>query len=456
MRPRPTSLAGAPPDARLTEPERRIPVRGLRGRQRGGQPRLSRDIWVLGLVAFIVALGFGIVGPAIPLLAEHFGVGKTAAATAISAFALCRFVAALVNGRLVELIDVRRVLAAGLVLQAVTTLAAGLAPTFTWVVVLRAVGGFGSAAFTVAAMALLLQLAPPEARGRAAGVFQGGFLLGGIVGPAAGGFLAEVTPRLPFIVYGVFLAVAGAVGMALLSRTPAPHVPPSALLGENAEEAAVVPMPPVAPAGPPSVPGLKRGARNRAFLACLVANLGVGWVLYGMRTSLMPIYIVEELDKTPAWAGTAFFVGSLAQVAVLAFAARLVDGWGRRPAMLLGTSVTCAAMCALILPASLGIFLTSMAALGAAAAFLGSAPAAVLGDVVGDRSGSRVALFQMASDAGAICGPLLAGALTDAFSYQAAFASGAVVLGLGAVVALVMPETGRRVPARSRTVLSHR
>src|SRR3954452_22472029 len=194
MRPRPTSLAGAPPDATRTEPERRSLVRGRRGPQRGVQPQLSRDIWVLGLVAFIVALGFGVVGPAIPLLAEDFGVGKTAAAMAISAFALCRFVAALVNGRLVELIDVRRVLAAGLLLQAVTTLVAGLAPTFTWVVILRALGGFGSAAFTVAAMALLLQLAPPDARGRAAGVFQGGFLLGGIVGPAAGGFLAEVSP----------------------------------------------------------------------------------------------------------------------------------------------------------------------------------------------------------------------------------------------------------------------
>jgi MFS family permease len=440
----------APPAGTSSQPRQHpLDRRGARRERRAARPALSRDIWVLGLVAFIVALGFGVVGPAIPLLAEQFGVGKTAAATAISAFALCRFVAALVNGRLVELIDVRRVLGAGLVLQAVTTLAAGLAPTFGWVVVLRAVGGFGSAAFTVAAMALLLQLAPPEARGRAAGVFQGGFLLGGIVGPAAGGFLAEVSPRLPFVVYGVFLAAAGAVGMAMLSRTPAPHVAPSALLGENAEEASVVPMPPVAPSGAGAAAGMGRGARNRAFVACLVANLGVGWVLYGMRTSLMPVYIVEELGKSPAWAGTAFFVGSVAQVAVLVLAARMVDGWGRRPAMLLGTSVASAAICSLVLPPHLAVFLTSMAAVGVGAAFLGSAPAAVLGDVVGNRSGARVAMFQMASDAGAICGPLVAGALTDAVSYQAAFASGAAVLGLGVLVSLVMPETGRRAGARS-------
>src|SRR4051794_23280810 len=65
-------------------------------------PTMPRDIYVLSLVAVIVALGFGIVGPAIPLLAADFGVGKTAAATAVSAFALCRLASALANGVLVE------------------------------------------------------------------------------------------------------------------------------------------------------------------------------------------------------------------------------------------------------------------------------------------------------------------------------------------------------------------
>ena len=47
--------------------------------------------------------------------------------------------------------------------------------------VLRGIGGLGSAMFTVSALALLLRVAAPEQRGRAAAVWQGGFLLGGIV-----------------------------------------------------------------------------------------------------------------------------------------------------------------------------------------------------------------------------------------------------------------------------------
>jgi hypothetical protein len=41
---------------------------------------LPRETFVLALVAFCVALGFGIVVPAVPLFALEFGVGTTAAA----------------------------------------------------------------------------------------------------------------------------------------------------------------------------------------------------------------------------------------------------------------------------------------------------------------------------------------------------------------------------------------
>ncbi|MCW2572896.1 MAG: putative major facilitator superfamily transporter, partial [Frankiales bacterium] len=53
---------------------------------------LPRETFVLALVAFCVALGFGIVVPAVPLFALQFGVGTTAAGAVVSAFALMRLV----------------------------------------------------------------------------------------------------------------------------------------------------------------------------------------------------------------------------------------------------------------------------------------------------------------------------------------------------------------------------
>jgi MFS transporter, DHA1 family, multidrug resistance protein len=86
-------------------------------------------------------------------------------------------------------------------------------------------------------------------------------------------------------------------------------------------------------------------------------------------------------------------------------------------------------------------FLLAMACYGIAAAFLGVAPAAVVGDVVHGRGGTVIAAYQMAADFGAIVGPLLAGWLADEVGFGPAFAVGGVILAASALLATRMPET---------------
>jgi MFS family permease len=83
-----------------------------------------------------------------------------------------------------------------------------------------------------------------------------------------------------------------------------------------------------------------------------------------------------------------------------------------------------------------------MAIGGIAAAFMGAAPAAVVGDVIGNKkSGSLIAGFQMTTDFGSIIGPLVAGYLVDQAGFNWAFASGAVVAIFALVLSLTMKET---------------
>ena len=63
---------------------------------------LPTEVRALVAVAFMVALGYGMVAPAIPLFARQFGVGKAAAGAVISAFALMRLLTAPFVGRLVN------------------------------------------------------------------------------------------------------------------------------------------------------------------------------------------------------------------------------------------------------------------------------------------------------------------------------------------------------------------
>jgi MFS family permease len=400
----------------------------------GTRGDLPREVRVLAVIAFVVALGFGIVAPAIPLFARSFGVGTTAVGLAVSAFAFFRFVSAFSGGTLVERFGERLVLASGLLIVAVTTGLAGLAGSFPLFLGLRAAGGIGSAMFTVAALSLLLRVAPPSHRGRAAATWQGGFILGGIAGPAAGGLLAELSPRLPFFLYAGFLLVAGGVGMLLLrSAEPDPAAP-------EASDVAGADL----GSGP-----LRLGAalRSRAYIAGLVANFGVGWVLFGVRNSLVPLYVTEELGRTIAWAGAGLLAGSVAQALGLLRSGRLVDGWGRRPSLILGAALATASMAVLVLPPALGAFLGSMAVFGLAASLLASAPAALVGDLSAGRGGRIVAVFQMSADLGAIAGPLVAGWLTDVASFQVAFAVSTAVLAAGLAGGLAMgPQAPRPGP----------
>ena len=393
---------------------------------------LPREVGVLSAVAFAVALGFGIVAPAIPVFAREFGVGRTAAGAVISVFALLRFVSALGCGRLVDRLGERSVLAAGLGIVALSSALAGLAQTYWQLLALRGAGGVGSAMFTVAAYSLLLRVADPQRRGRATGAFQGGFLIGGITGPAFGGLLTGASVRLPFFVYAGTLAVAGGIAVGALAPM-APRGP-----GE-----------PAAGTAEPQRTSLAEALRDRSYRAALLTNVGSGWALFGVRSSLIPLFVVEGLRRGPEWTGIGFVLGAIAQAALLLPAGRFADERGRKPAMVLGSSLATGSMVLLALSATVSAYVLAMVLFGIGAAFLGVAPAAVVGDTIrGGRGGSVVAAFQMAADLGAIVGPLVAGWLADSASFGAAWGSVAAVLAVGLAASVTMPR--RPVPVAGR------
>jgi len=384
---------------------------------------LPPEVAVLTVVAFSVALGFGIVAPAIPLFAKAFGVSNFAAGAVISVFALVRFASAPVAGRLVNRLGERVVLASGIGIVGVSSLLSGMSDSYAQLIVLRGIGGFGSALFTVSSFALLMRVAAPDQRGRSAGTYQTGFLLGAIAGPAFGGPLTAWSLRAPFFVYAATLLVAGAVAMVFLARTA---------LREHevaAGTADVAPTP------------LGTAIRSAAYRAAVANNFAVGWAIFGVRSSLIPLFVVEGLRLGPSWTGAGLVLSAVVQTLVLIPTGRLVDTHGRRPFLQAGAVCLMAAGVVMALAGSAPLFMVSMAMYGIGSAFLSVSSAAVVGDVIGGRGSTPVAAFQMASDAGAFLGPLVAGLLADAASFEVAFLATAAVSGLAFATTLVMPKT---------------
>ena len=387
---------------------------------------LPPEVAVLTAVAFSVALGFGIVAPAIPLFAKAFGVTNFAAGAVISVFALVRFASAPVAGRLVNRLGERVVLASGIGIVGVSSLLAGLSGSYAQLLVLRGIGGLGSALFTVSSFALLMRVAAPDQRGRSAGTYQTGFLLGAIAGPAFGGPLTAWSLRAPFFVYAATLLVAGGVAMVFLART--------ALLEHEvaAGTANVVPT------------SLGTALRSPAYRAAVANNFAVGWAIFGVRSSLIPLFVVEGLRLGPSWTGAGLVLSAVVQALVLIPVGRLVDTHGRRRFLQAGAAFSMTAGVVMALAGSAPLFMVAMALYGIGSALLSVSSAAVVGDVIGGRGSTPVAAFQMASDAGAFLGPLVAGLLADAASFEVAFLATAAVSGLAFATTLVMPETQRQ------------
>jgi dipeptide/tripeptide permease len=188
---------------------------------------------------------------------------------------------------------------------------------------------------------------------------------------------------------------------------------------------------------PPGGP-LRAALRNRAYVAALLANLAVGWVFYGMRSALLPLYINRHLGQSAAWTGVAFLLSALVQALALLRTGRLCDTWGRKPALLLGAGISILSVAAFTLPIGPDVFLLPLLTLGVGGALMATAPAALVGDVAVGRSESIIALFSMVSDVGGITGPLVSGWLTDKYSFGAAFWLACVIMAAGFAVTLTI------------------
>jgi MFS transporter, DHA1 family, multidrug resistance protein len=372
-------------------------------------------------VGFMVALGFGLVAPALPLFAREFGVGKAAAGAVVAAFALMRLLMAPFVGRMVNAVGERLLLATGIGVVAVSSALAGLSQSYWQLLVLRGAGGVGSIMFSVSAASLLVRVTPSHLRGRAQGVWAGSFLIGLVCGPAVG-TVATFSLRLPFFLYAGTLVVAGLIGLGALRH--------SELAARDSARSE--PMP------------LRLALGQRAYLAALAAAFAGDFALVGARSAMLPLYVREDLGLSSSWVYAAFLIVSVVSGALLLPMGKVADTIGRRPVIALGLAIGAVAFLVLpTVPAIAGLVIATLL-IGVAAASDAVAPGAVMGDVVAGRGGTVVAVFQMAGDLGTVLGPVVTGFVADQAGYSPAFVLCAVVCAVPLLVVLTAPETLQR------------
>jgi len=196
---------------------------------RAPKPRRAALAFIfITVVLDMVALGM--IVPVLPQLVESFMHGNTAQAAEYvglfaTVWAAMQFVFSPVLGALSDRYGRRPVILLSNFGLGLDYIVMAVAPTVWWLFVGRVISGITAASFS-AASAYIADVAPPEKRAAAYGMISGAFGLGFVLGPAMGGVLGNIDPRLPFWV---------AAGLSLLNAMYGLFVLPESLPRDRRE-----------------------------------------------------------------------------------------------------------------------------------------------------------------------------------------------------------------------------
>jgi DHA1 family tetracycline resistance protein-like MFS transporter len=204
--------AGAIEAAAIEPPRQQVPSGGA------ASPRGAAVAFIF-VTILLDMFALGVIMPVLPKLVESFLNNDTASAARIfglfgTAWALMQFFFSPILGGLSDRFGRRPVVLLSNFGLALDYVLMALAPSLTWLFIGRVISGITSASVSTS-FAYIADITPPERRAAVFGKVGAAFGAGFILGPAIGGLLGGMNPRLPFWVaaglsfantlYGLFI-----------------------------------------------------------------------------------------------------------------------------------------------------------------------------------------------------------------------------------------------------------
>lgn len=164
-------------------------------------PERRRALSLVYATSVAVVMGVNFIQPALPAMTQPFGITDAALGLVMTVFTAPAIVLAPIFGVIADLFGRRLLLAWGLMVYGLCGAAMALAPTFSWLLMLRAAQGIGYAAVIPLTIVLIGDLleGDKEISGQGLKVFLD--RVGYLILPPLGGFLATVAWFWPFTLY---------------------------------------------------------------------------------------------------------------------------------------------------------------------------------------------------------------------------------------------------------------
>ena len=179
------------------------------------------------ITILIDVLGIGLLIPILPDFIAHLTHESLNGASQhygvlLAIYGGMQFLFAPMLGMLSDRYGRRPVLLLSMFFSSIDYIIMAVAPNLIWLYVGRTLSGISGGSFT-AASAYIADVSPPEKRAQNFGIIGAAFGLGFIIGPAAGGMLAHLGPRLPFWAAAILCLINFLYGWLILPESLRPE-----------------------------------------------------------------------------------------------------------------------------------------------------------------------------------------------------------------------------------------
>ncbi|WP_420122846.1 MFS transporter [Nakamurella sp.] len=387
-----------------------------------GRPgRLTAALFAGGIATFAELYA---VQAVLPGLAAEFGLTESQATLAVSVATGALALSVLPWAAWGDRVGRARAMRASAIVAAISGLLVALAPTFTLLLVVRAISGAALGALPALAVAHLVSSAPPARVAGIGGLYIAGTTIGGLSGRVLTGAVGGLFGwRWGLVTTAVFVAVAAAVFAVLLDSGPRSRRPTGA--------------------------GAGQWARVRLALADRVV-----WVFYAQAFLLMGAFVtvynllsfrlLGDPYRLPASVVSLLFLTYLVGTVSSSGVGRLVAALGRRR-VLAGAGATMAVGAAITLAAPLWWILTGLILLTLSFFVAHAIAATWAGERVPAARSQASAVYSLAYYAGSSLVGLAGAALYARFGWSGSTALVVASTGTAAVVAFLgapRPEPG--------------
>jgi MFS transporter, DHA1 family, inner membrane transport protein len=379
--------------------------------------RVVSPALVLAAALFAIGIDAYIVVAILPDIAADLNQSVASVGLLASAYSLPLGLLAIPFGPISDRLGRRFSMLLGMGLFVAAALACGLAPSYEFLFVARAVNGLGAGILGPAVFAYASDVSSPEQRGRAIASIIVAFPISTVLGLPLGGLIGAVGGWRA--VFG-FIALVALGALVLLWRLPADARKPGSTITYRE--------------------GLRLLAGSQPTLGAVSVTFVWFTASFGLFTYL-GTFFAESFGFTTVEIGLALTIIGLAGLAATRSAARLIDRLGPKRVVMIG--IACFTLAAFLLPWTtvfLPLALVNMALWVFGTWFGLPAQQALISELVPTARGTALAANTSALYLGGTVGPAVTGAVLAAGGYPlAGLWSGGVGLAALGLAAVVIP-----------------